>query len=134
MMGSIRKAGSGFAYLAKSRARSRLGKLGYDLPGVVALPRDIDRICHRGVKLVIVFAAAEIGEGFLRTFGGETLASRQRDGQIRIIDIDGGDHVFSSPGARQRLVEAVTEHLENTYPRRTVASVVHGIEREGDQE
>jgi hypothetical protein len=125
-MGSVRKAERGFTHLAKTRARARLGKLGYDLPDVVALPGDLDRICRRGVKLLIVFAAAEIGAGYLQTFGGKVLAARQRSGEITIVDIDGGDHVFSSPGARQRLVEVVTAHLEHNFPPRPVPGVGEG--------
>jgi hypothetical protein len=148
-MDSVRQARSGFAYLAKTRARAGLGKLGYEGPEVVALSRDLDRIHQHGVRLLIVFAAAEIGAEFLRTFGGQPLEALQRNGQI--IEIDGGDHVFSSPGARQRLVEAVTERLEETYPTLPVAPdsdrplrpgsagpggssllVGHGVEVEGD--
>jgi hypothetical protein len=84
----------------------------------VALARDLRRIDGLGINLLIVFAAAEVGTGYLHTYGGEPLVALQTTGRLRIIDIDGGDHVFSARGARQCLNESVTAQLQAKYPRR----------------
>jgi hypothetical protein len=115
---SARKATRGFVYLAGHRARSLLGKLGIHRRDPVALPVDLRQLAQRGVKLLVVFAAAELGEQYLRTFAGEAVEELERTGMLTVTHIDGGDHVFSPPGARQRLVETITLHLEQAYPRR----------------
>jgi len=124
---SARKATRGFVYLAGGRTRSLLGKFGIHRRDPVALPVDLRRIAQRGVKLLVVFAAAELGEQYLRTFAGEAVEELERTGMLTVTHIDGGDHVFSPPGARQQLVEAITLHLEQAYPRRTD----HVADREG---
>ncbi len=113
---SIRQAANGFGHLVRVRVAPWLRKVGVDLPDPVLLSRDLNRIVRRGIDLLIVFAAAEMGEQYLRTFGGEPLVALPGRGRRTVVDIDGGDHVFSAPGARQRLIEAVTRHLEESFP------------------
>jgi len=114
-LSSMRQAASGFRHLVRVRVGPWLRKVGLDREPV-SLSADLNRIVGRGIDLLIVFAAAEMGEQYLRTFGAGAVDALQAQARLRIVNIDGGDHVFSAPGARQELIQVVTRHLEDRYP------------------
>jgi pimeloyl-ACP methyl ester carboxylesterase len=114
--GSIGTAWRGLVYMAKARAR--LWMRGTKGPEIAA---DLERLARRDIRVLVVCATEEPSAHFLRTFGGQTLRRLQRSGQVTVVDVDGGDHVFSAAGARQRMVETVVHFLEISFPRPTRA-------------
>ena len=113
---SVGKAARGFAYLAERRSRVLLSKLGMDRGDPITLGADLTRLARAGVKLMVVFAAVELGEHYLLTFAGPAVGQIERDEGLTMLRIDGGDHVFCAPGARQQMVEDVTRHLDAAFP------------------
>lgn len=112
---SIRTATTGFAYLLRIWVEPRLRRLGIRVGEPVVLPQDLRRIIGRGIRLLVVFAADEAGESYLRSFGGRSLTELERSGRLTTVHIDGGDHVFSARGARQRLTAVVADYLRDTF-------------------
>ncbi len=106
--------GFGFAFGAMARNAARRVGLRVDAPS--PLPTDLEKIAARGVKVLMIFSAGESTARYVRMFGGRALETLRRSGHVQLVEIDGGDHVFSSPGARQRLFEESTEFLEREYP------------------
>ncbi len=64
----------------------------------------------------MIFSAGESTARYVRMFGGRALEALLRSDRVQLVEIDGGDHVFSAPGARQRLFEESTAFLEREYP------------------
>jgi len=119
-------ATDGFGFLVRSSLRNAARRIGLRVEAPSALPRDLETITKRGVKVLMVFAAGETAAHYVRMIAGPALDSLLRGGRLEIIDIDGGDHVFSSPGARQRLFEETTQYLQREYPQleeRPVATI-----------
>jgi len=106
--------GLGFALGAVVRNAARRAGLHVGAPS--ELPTDLERIAGRGVKVLMILSAGESTVHYVRMVGGEALESLLRSGLVRLVEIDGGDHVFSSPGSRQRLFEEATKYLECEYP------------------
>jgi len=110
--------GFGLAFGAIARNAARRVGLRVDAPS--PLPKDLEKIAARGVKVLMIFSAGESTARYARMFGGRALEALLRSDRVQLVEIDGGDHVFSSPGARQRLFEVSTAFLDREYP---VASV-----------
>ena len=103
-------------YLWAARIRRILGRIGISLREPEDLPRDLNALASQDITTLAVFAAAEPGARYLRAFGGSTLSRLVARGAVTVIDIDGGDHVFSPPDARRTMADAVTGHLETVRP------------------
>ncbi len=79
--------------------------------------RDIRRLSDAEVEVVTVFSADEPGIRILRGTGGPAFQALVEEGRLEVVELDGGDHVVSPPGARRSLLEYMTEYLER--PRST---------------
>ncbi|MDQ6697953.1 MAG: alpha/beta fold hydrolase [Actinomycetota bacterium] len=112
----VRRAVRGLVYLWGARTRHALGRIGIPLREPQDLARDLALLAGSGITTLAVFAAAEPGARYLRAFGGATLDRLIADGAVSVVDIDGGDHVFSPPAARQAMTDVVTRHLETVRP------------------
>jgi alpha-beta hydrolase superfamily lysophospholipase len=117
-VGDLLRAGAtdglGFAFGAMARNAARRVGLRVDAPS--SLPTDLEKIAARGVKVLMIFSAGESTPRYVRMFGGRALEALLRSDRVQLVEIDGGDHVFSSPGSRQRLFEESTEFLDREYP------------------
>lgn len=107
-----RNALAGYRVLTVAGLRNAARRLGLRVEASTALARDLDDMIARGVRLLMVFAAGESTGRYLRTVGGPDVEALVHRGGLEVVDIDGGDHIFSPPGARQRLVELTTSYLE----------------------
>ncbi len=95
-------------------ARNAARRLGFPVKSPSVLTRDLEQIVGRGVRVQMVFAAGESAGRYLRTAAGDACESLAGAG-LDVVDIDGGDHIFSPPAARQRLIEVMTEYLDREY-------------------
>jgi len=120
-------AASGLRVLAVESVRNTARRAGLPVKSSSVLARDLEAITARGVNVLIVFAADESMARYLRTVGGPACAALAWGDGLDIVDIDGGDHTFSPPGARQRLVEVTTHYLERRYP---PAAAPPGVDRQ----
>jgi hypothetical protein len=107
---------SGLRTLAVASARNRARRLGLPLKSTSMLARDLESIIEQGSKIFLVFSPAEYAERYFRTFGGPDCQELARGDGLELVYIDGGDHVFASSGARQQLIERMTEYLEREHP------------------
>jgi hypothetical protein len=121
----VRRAVRGLRYLLAARARRALWRVGIPMREPEDLARDLNALDSHGIATVAVFAAAEPGARYLRAFGGSTLTRLIARGVATVIDIDGGDHVFSPPAARQAMADAVTLHLETVRPALSLVGAAH---------
>ena len=48
-----------------------------------------------------IFAADEPGSRFVRVMGGAEVDRLVAGGRVKLLEIEGGDHVFSPPGSRR---------------------------------
>jgi len=108
-------ATGGAGFLVRSSLRNAARRIGLRVEAPSALARDLRAITERGVKVLMIFAAGETAAHYVRVIAGPTLEPLLQGGALEIVDVDGGDHVFSSPGARQRLFEETTGYLEREY-------------------
>ena len=95
----------------RARLKGALRGRGRGISGEPDLARELRSINDRGVDCFIVFAAQEAGMRYLRTHAGAALRSLGATAGLRVLELPGGDHIFSPPAARARLVEAVTRYL-----------------------
>ena len=108
-------ATGGAGFLVRSSLRNAARRVGLRVEAPSALPRDLHALTERGVKVLMIFAAGETAAHYVRVIAGPALEPLLQGGALEIVDIDGGDHVFSAPGARQRLFEEATGYLEREY-------------------
>ena len=121
LVGGMRNAGrvmrestaSGFRFLLATSARNAARKVGLRVKAPSVLARDLGHLIDRGMDVLLVFAAGESSAQYLRAFGGcDALLAA---GGLQILEIDGGDHIFSPPGARQELTNLLTDYFEHAY-------------------
>ena len=100
--------------------RSRFGRMATTLhlrsarmPEVVAKFTALEQL---GISTTLVFAADEPGLMYLRSIGGNDFDRCVANGSVELINIEGGDHVFSPPAARDELVERLTALLAQRHP------------------
>jgi len=116
-------ATNGFGVALGAVARNAARRAGLRVEAPSALPTDLEKISARGVKVLMIFSAGESTTRYVRMFGGRALEVLLRSDRVRLVEIAGGDHVFSSPGSRQRLCEEATEYLEREYPPPSEAAI-----------
>ena len=107
---------SGFRVLAVGAARNAARRVGLPVKASSVLAHDLAAIIARGGKVLIVFATGESTATYFRTFGGPECERLSHGDGLDVINIEGGDHVFSPPASRERLVEALTGYLTREYP------------------
>ena len=105
------RAGRSLRLWASERARRAARQAGFRVDERAPLAHDLERLAGSGVDVTFVFSSSEPGARYLTLFGGEVLARLREDGRVAVIEIDGGDHVFSPPPARRVLVDVVTARL-----------------------
>lgn len=106
----------GYTQMLNAKLRDRATRLG--LAGfAMSTPVDTFRNIHaRGVDVVLAFADEEPGERYLLTIGGRAFRNAADDGTVHLVHIEGGDHIFSPPGARLDLTRTLTSWLMTNYP------------------
>lgn len=107
---------SGFRVLAAGSARNAARRLGLPVKASSALARDLAGIITRGGRVLLVFASGESSATYFRTFGGQECEALSKSDGLDVVNIEGGDHVFSPPGARRELIETLTGYLAREYP------------------
>jgi pimeloyl-ACP methyl ester carboxylesterase len=107
-----RNAIAGYRLLAAASARNAARAVGLPVKAPTALVADLEAIIGRGINVLMVFAAGESSAVYLRTVGGKSCERLAAGEGLDVVDIDGGDHVFSPIGARAKLVDALTGYLE----------------------
>ena len=112
--------------IAQGAVRGLLHQLGTSIRNVgqrVGLVRavppqvvqDLRRVAE-GPHVMLVFSAEEPGRRYLRSVGGLAFEALLREGRVRVVDLEGGDHVISPSGARRSLVEVATRYLDEACP------------------
>ncbi len=109
-------ATDGFGVAFSAVARNTARRIGLHVEAPSPLPRDLEKIRARGIRTLMIFAAGESTAHYVRMFAGNAFNALLLHDGLQLVQIDGGDHVFASPGARQRLFEAATGYLEREYP------------------
>lgn len=107
---------SGFRVLAVGAARNAARRVGLPVKASSVLAHDLAAIIARGGRVLIVFATGESTATYFRTFGGPECERLSHSDGLDVIHIEGGDHVFSPPASRERLVDALTGYLTSEYP------------------
>ena len=107
---------SGLHVVAAERARNGARRLGLPVKRTSTLAQDLEAIIGRGSKVFLVFSPAEYAERYFRIFGGPDCQELARGDGLDLVYIDGGDHVFASPGARRVLIDRTTAYLEERHP------------------
>jgi hypothetical protein len=109
-------ATNGLRAVVAAWSRNTARRVGLHVKAPTGLPRDLETITTSGIKIQLVFAAGESALPYARVFGGRAFDELVKTDGLELVEIDGGDHVFSPPGARQRLFEESTRYLEREYP------------------
>ena len=107
---------AGFRVLAAGSARNAARRVGLPVKTTSALALDLSAVIARGGKVLLVFATGESSATYFRTFGGSECETLSHGDGLEVINIEGGDHVFSPPASREQLVEALTGYLTREYP------------------
>ena len=107
---------SGFRVLAVGSARNAARRVGLPAKASSVLAHDLAAIIARGGKVLIVFATGESSATYFRKFGGPECEILSHGHGLDVVNIDGGDHVFSPPASREQLIETLTGHLAREYP------------------
>lgn len=110
------KALSGAVQLVRARVRHALERWHVLKPKPSVLVNDLDRLVSSGMNVGMIFAADEPGEHYARAVGGDNFERLLMRSNFDVVRIDGGDHIFSPPGARARLAELATEFALQWHP------------------
>ena len=97
------------AVRAKHAALARRLRLRADEPENPA--RDFERLVGQGTDVLLLFSDGEPGHHHLRLHYGREVSRLQRASAFQLCAVDGADHTFTSPDARQRVEMLLTEHL-----------------------
>jgi hypothetical protein len=106
---------SGFRVLIAGSARNAARRVGLPVKSSSVLARDLAGIIARGGKVLLVFSAGESSATYFRTFGGPECETLSNGDGLDVINIEGGDHVFSPPASREQLVDALTGYLTREF-------------------
>ena len=101
--------------LAVEALRNWARRLGLPVKASSRLSRDLEAMISRGVRVVMVFTAGEFADMYFHTVGGSACEALLDGDDVSLVDIDGGDHTFASPAARERLFAVLTSYLEDRY-------------------
>jgi hypothetical protein len=116
------RAVRGSAYLVAAKARDLAVRTGLPIGRRTPLHRDLARIAAHGTTALFVFTPNESGLRTLRAFGGSAVRAMEAEGTVTVVELQDGDHVFSPPGARRRLIEEITARLVAVHPVPTPAA------------
>ncbi len=106
---------TGFRVLAAGSARNAARRIGLPVKASSVLARDLAGVIARGGKVLLIFATGESSATYFRTFGGAECETLSHGDGLDVINIEGGDHVFSPPASREQLVAALTGYLTREY-------------------
>ena len=106
---------SGFRVLAVGSVRNTARRVGLPVKASSVLAHDLAGIIARGGKVLLVFASGESSATYFRTFGGPECETLSHGDGLDVVNIEGGDHVFSPPASREKLIEALTSYLVREY-------------------
>lgn len=112
----LQRAFQGARHLITASVHRRLERVGIHRERSTELARDLERLDRDGTAVLAVFAAGEAGLAYLRAFGGTTLDHLVEHGATTVVEIEGGDHVFSPPAARAELIRRATAFLDAAPP------------------
>jgi len=107
---------SGFRVLAVGSARNAARRRGLHVQAPSRLAHDIADIIAHGKKVLVVCASGESSATYFRRFDGKECKTLTERGGLDVMNIEGGDHVFSPPASRRELVDTLTDYLEREYP------------------
>ena len=110
------KALSGVFHLVRARTRNTLERWHLLRVKPSMLVDDLDRLNSGGMNVAMIFAADEPGEHYARTVGGDSFERMLARDNFDLVRVDGGDHIFSPPGARARLEEIAAELAQRWHP------------------
>ena len=99
-----------------TKLRNAVERMGIPVGRPTQIAQDLQRLGATGLDIVFIFSADEPGLRYLHNIGGNTVARLIDSGRIKLIEVAGGDHVISPPGARRSLIEATTRYLEQAHP------------------
>ena len=109
-------ATSGFRSLVAVSAQNARRKMRLPVK-TTALARDLEEMIGRGVKVFMVFVAGEAAANYLRACG--RYDALLTSGGLEVLQLDGGDHLFSSPDACHWFTVVTTTYLERETRRLT---------------
>ena len=93
----------------RCQTRSPSHPLTEDLTG------DLQSTVELGRRLRLFFSTTDPGYRILMAQAGRQARRMMRRGQLAVSFLDDADHTFSRQSARQRLIEAVSQHLVERY-------------------
>src|SRR4029079_3962793 len=102
---------SGFRVLASGSIRNAARRVGLRVKASSVLAHDLASIIARGTKVLLVFATGESSATYFRPFGGPECETLSNGDGLDVVNIEGGDHVFSPPASREELIEKLTSYL-----------------------
>jgi pimeloyl-ACP methyl ester carboxylesterase len=102
-----------WAVLAGKAALAKLAhRVGLRTAAADDVGRDLGAVVARGVDLVLVFGQDETGLAYLRMQPGDPLGQLQAHPGFHFDLVDGADHIWSRPWAKDRLEELLSGHLD----------------------
>jgi pimeloyl-ACP methyl ester carboxylesterase len=102
-----------FAVLAGKAAVAKLAhRFGLRKDATEDIGRDLGAVVDRGVDLVLVFGQDETGLAYLRMQPGDPLGQLQGRPGFHFELVDGVDHIWSRPWAKDRLEGILSGHLD----------------------
>jgi pimeloyl-ACP methyl ester carboxylesterase len=110
------KAFSGVTKLVRARVRHVMERWHVVRSKPTQLVSDLDRLSASGMNVAMIFAADEPGEHYARAVGGDSFERLLDRSNFDLVRVDGGDHIFSPPGARARLVELAMQFAQQWHP------------------
>jgi alpha-beta hydrolase superfamily lysophospholipase len=116
---------SGMRVLAVQSVKNKARRVGLPVKHTTELARDLDTIISGGGRIFLAFSPEEYADRYFRVFGGPACQEIACGDGLDLEYIDGGDHTFAPPGARQVLIERMTGYLEQRYPAASAAAAVN---------
>jgi hypothetical protein len=92
--------------------------------------RDLSALADSGTEMLILMGASEPGLAYLRLQGAPRLEALVERDNVRLVTVDGLDHVFAQGWAKDRLEDAIDDLVHRVTAARatdaTFAGVPHG--------
>ena len=114
---------------SRLRPQRQLGAWACPVKASSVLAHDLAAIVARGGKVLLVFSTGESSARYFRKFGGPECEKLSHGNGLDVVNVEGGDHVFSPPASREELIETLTSYLVREYPAATDATRIESAPR-----